>query len=101
MNRYVHIILLVVLFACKQSTNYQTNNNIRPIKKEANNDLKSIKQDLFASLLKRAKVENKKLFLVFSFRGCGMCKVFENYHKDPVVSRILSKHLIVKKNRYK
>lgn len=96
-SSYIQIALLLVILGCKQSTNCQTSNNVRPIKKEVGNNFDSITQDLFASLLKRSKVENKRIFLVFSFRGCAWCKVFENYHNDPAVSRILSKHFIVKK----
>jgi hypothetical protein len=54
-------------------------------------------EDTFSILKERASKENKNLFLVFSFEGCGWCRVFERYHHDPVVKEILEQYFIVEK----
>ncbi|HEY2415579.1 MAG TPA: DUF255 domain-containing protein [Pirellulaceae bacterium] len=50
--------------------------------------------ELRADGLKQAKNEGKRVFLVFGSSGCGWCKIFENYHSDPEVARVLGKYLV-------
>jgi thioredoxin-related protein len=51
-------------------------------------------------LLVRAKSQHKKLFIVFSFEKCGLCRIFAKYHNDPQVAEILSKYFIISKIDY-
>jgi hypothetical protein len=55
----------------------------------------NLKEDSFKELMKSAKNENKKVFLLFSFSGCAICKIFEKYHNDPVVKEILRDNFII------
>jgi hypothetical protein len=52
---------------------------------------------LRAEGLELAKKERKQVFLIFGSQGCGWCKVFDNYHSDPGVARVLSKHIVLVK----
>jgi thioredoxin-related protein len=47
------------------------------------------------ALIEKSLLENKNLFLVFGFEKCGWCRIFDKYHHDPEVIRILSKYYIV------
>jgi thioredoxin-related protein len=47
--------------------------------------------------LERAKTEGKQVFLIFGSQSCGWCKVFDKYHSDPDVARVLDKHLVLVK----
>lgn len=52
-------------------------------------------KDIFSESMKSAQIENKPIFLLFTFKSCGICKIFEKYHNDPVVKEILSDHFII------
>jgi len=52
------------------------------------------------TLIDKSLLENKKLFLVFSFEKCGWCRIFDKYHHDPEVVEILSRYYIVSKIDY-
>jgi thioredoxin-related protein len=47
--------------------------------------------------LAQAKQQGKQVFLIFGSQGCGWCKVFDKYHSDPDVSRILDQYLVLVK----
>ena len=53
------------------------------------------KTDTLNLLISTAKENNKKLFLVFGWEGCGWCRRLEKYHNDPKVKNILDKHFII------
>ena len=55
------------------------------------------KTDTLALLLQKSSINNKKLFLVFGWQGCGWCRVFEKYHQDSIVNDILSKYFMIAK----
>jgi hypothetical protein len=63
-------------------------------------DLHLPEVDTFNLLLNRSRLENKKLFLVFSFQGCSICRIFDKYHIDSIVNGILSPHFIIRKIDY-
>jgi thioredoxin-related protein len=52
---------------------------------------------LRAEGLEQAKREGKQVFLIFGSQGCGWCKVFDKYHSDPDVARVLDKHFVLVK----
>jgi hypothetical protein len=98
MNKYNFIVFFLVLISCNQNTNRPLVNELSSISHNAKYEaMPVIERKSFESLIGQAKLENKKLFLVFSFRGCSICKIFENYHNDSIVNKILSNHLIIKK----
>ena len=47
--------------------------------------------------LEQANKEGKQVFLIFGSQGCGWCKVFDKYHSDPEVARVLDRHLVLVK----
>jgi Highly conserved protein containing a thioredoxin domain len=47
--------------------------------------------------LAQAKKEDKQLFLIFGSPSCGWCRVFEKYHADDAVTKVISKHLVLVK----
>lgn len=51
--------------------------------------------DTLNLLISTAKENNKKLFLVFGWEGCGWCRRLDKYHNDPKVKNILDKHFII------
>ena len=51
-------------------------------------------EELLHSGLAVAKAANKPVFLIFGSPGCGWCKVFDKYHHDPDVQKLLDKHLV-------
>jgi hypothetical protein len=53
--------------------------------------------DLLAKGLAQAQKEEKRVFLIFGSPGCGWCKLFDKYHADPEVSKVLGKHLVLVK----
>lgn len=55
------------------------------------------KSDTLSVLLNQSKEANKKLFIVFGWQGCGWCRVYDKYHKDPAVDKILSKYFMITK----
>jgi hypothetical protein len=52
---------------------------------------------LRADGLKQAKADDKRVFLIFGSQGCGWCKVFDKYHADSDVARVLGKYLVIVK----
>jgi hypothetical protein len=86
-------VLILILLGCTQAEN----NSMTEIGKP---QTVSTENETFNLLLNRSKLENKNLFLVFSFQGCSICQIFEKYHNDSIVKGILSHYLIVKKIDY-
>jgi uncharacterized protein YyaL (SSP411 family) len=54
-------------------------------------------EQIRADSLARAKKENKQVFLLFTVPAASWCEVFEAYHADPRVKRIIGDHFIVAK----
>ena len=50
------------------------------------------KSETLTQLLNQAKSENKNLFMIFGWEGCGWCRVLDKYHKDKEVNALLGKH---------
>lgn len=68
-----------------------------PVQNCVNNEITAISgDDIFAVLLKKSRIEKKNIFLLFSFQACGMCRIFEKYHCDSIVNKILDKYIIIK-----
>ena len=61
--------LIIILLGCTQVEN----NSVTEIGKP---QTVSIDDETFNLLLNRSNLENKNLFLVFSFQGCGICQNF-------------------------
>jgi thiol:disulfide interchange protein len=72
-------VFLSVAFADEPKTNQPTANQLR------------------TEGFDQAKKEGKQVFLIFGSQGCGWCKVFDKYHSDPEVARVLDKHLVLVK----
>jgi hypothetical protein len=88
----IFLALIIILLGCKQAENNSVTDFGKPTI--------SAKDDTFNLLLNRSRLENKKLFLVFSFQGCSICRIFEKYHNDSIVNGILSHYFIIKKVDY-
>jgi hypothetical protein len=98
MNKYFLIAILVTLNECKPASKPAIGRSPYSSGYEKTDDTKpQIKNENFDSLLIRSGLDNKKLFLVFTFRGCSICKIFENYHDDIEVRKILERYLILRK----
>jgi len=93
MYKYFCASLIIILLGCKQVAN----NSLSEIEKP---QTISTDDGTFNLLLNRSKLEKKNLFLVFTFEGCGICRIFENYHKDTSVNKILRHYFIIKKIDY-
>lgn len=79
---------------CNQQLEHRSNETL------ADKVVVSGKTELFDLLLDSSRLEGKNLFLVFSFQACSICRMFENYHNDSIVSAILSQYFIIKKIDY-
>src|SRR5262249_44139766 len=55
---------------------------------------KTSAQDALKAGLAKAKAEGKVVFLIFSTQGCGWCKLFDKYHQDSDVRRVLEKRYV-------
>ena len=98
MKKYLFVSFIIIWVSCEHQTRHSGNNELKITKSTIGDDLKAKdERDIFPLLKKQSKSEGKNLFLVFSFQGCQPCKIFENYHNDQVVKKILGKYLIVKK----
>jgi hypothetical protein len=53
--------------------------------------------DLLNAGLSKAKKDGTRVFLVFGSPGCGWCKIFDKYHTDPEVAKVLEKYLVLVK----
>jgi thiol-disulfide isomerase/thioredoxin len=53
------------------------------------------KPDTLNLLISSAKKNNKKLFLVFGWEGCGWCRRLDKYHNDPKVKNILNRYFMI------
>jgi thioredoxin-related protein len=92
------IVFVIILTGCNQKANQRVDTEKLSVWSKAISEIKPESlNETYEFLLNRAKLENKKLFLVFSFQGCSPCKIFEKYHNDSVVIRILGNHFIIKK----
>jgi hypothetical protein len=85
--------LILILLGCKQVENNSLTEFGKP-------QTIGVEDETFNLLLKRSKLENKNLFLVFTFQGCSICRIFENYHKDTIVNKILRRYFIIEKIDY-
>jgi hypothetical protein len=56
---------------------------------------KTQKIDSLNLLISSAKQNNKKLFLVFGWEGCGWCRRLDKYHNDPKVKNILNRYFMI------
>lgn len=72
--------------------------NESPAKKPAVNEVKSLQtantSDFLEPYIKKAKLHDKKLFLLFSMKGCTWCRKFAKYLADPEVSGIFKTYFI-------
>jgi thiol-disulfide isomerase/thioredoxin len=50
--------------------------------------------ELRADGVNQAKAEGKRVFLTFGSSGCGWCKIFDKYHADPEVARVVAKYFV-------
>jgi thioredoxin-related protein len=96
MKRWFLITLIVVLTSCKQKTNHGSENNSVSLQSKEKREIGLSGTDKFTLLLEKSRIENKKIFLLFSFQSCAWCRVFEKYHNDSSVKEILQKYLIIK-----
>jgi hypothetical protein len=90
MYKFYFTVLIVILIGCQQ----ETRESVREVPHEIK--VNSADADYFSLLLDSSGLQKKNLFLVFAFKGCGICKIFEKYHNDSIVKGILSKYIIVK-----
>lgn len=90
------MILIIVLPSCKQKNSNWPDNNPLKLRNDVNSKIVLSATDTFTSLLEKSRIENKKIFLLFSFQGCAWCRIFEKYHNDPIVKEILQRYLIIK-----
>jgi putative intracellular protease/amidase len=91
---FYYSITFPCLISCKNNEiNTKPENKIK-------STVEATKCDTLALLLNKSRIENKKLFLVFSFESCGWCRLFEKYHRDTIVRAILGKYFIVAKIDY-
>jgi hypothetical protein len=51
-------------------------------------------QEALKAGLDKAKAEGKVVFLVFGSPGCGWCKVFDKYHQESDVRRVLEQRYV-------
>ena len=94
MYKFLFPALIIILIGCKQ----------KAVRESGGNELSADKiqihrseAETFNLLLDRSRLEKKNLFLVFAFQGCGICRIFDNYHNDTIVKEILCKYFIIKK----
>jgi hypothetical protein len=95
MDRYLFLIVLLILLGCEQQTNQKSRNDLVVNKAGINSEIKT-----FELLLDNSRIEKKNLFLVFTFQGCSICRIFDKYHNDSIVKGILSHYFIIKKIDY-
>jgi hypothetical protein len=77
--KFITVFLIVGFFVCSNSFSQDKNEN----------------SDTLNLLLNKAKTNNKNLFLVFGWQGCGWCRLLEKYHDDPQVKDILGKYFMI------
>jgi len=95
MNRYLFLVLIIILPGCKQQTDQKSVIDLIVDKADNYSDT-----EMFELLLESSRHEKKNLFLVFTFQGCSICRIFDKYHNDSIVNEILSHYLIIKKVDY-
>jgi hypothetical protein len=95
MDRYLFLGLIMFLMGCKQKADQYPVNDLIINKADISNEIKT-----FDLLLDSSKIERKNLFLLFTFKGCGICLIFDKYHSDTIVNEILSNYIIIKKIDY-
>lgn len=97
MNNYYFMFIVLLFVGCNQKANHQSHDDLIPVKKKVKNEFNSISEDdILATLCVKSRIENKKVFLLFSFQACAWCRIFEKYHRDSAVNNILSKYIIIK-----
>jgi thioredoxin-related protein len=90
------VCFTIFIASCKLKTNQQQHFGSHPAQILSGPDITlSQKQDTFSILKDKSRDENKKIFMVFSFHACALCRIFEKYHNDPVVEHILKKYYIL------
>lgn len=90
---FTALIIIIILIGCKQKAVHESGNELLADKTQIHRS----EAETFNLLLDRSRLEKKNLFLVFAFQGCGICRIFDNYHNDTIVKGILSKYFIIKK----
>jgi len=85
----------MIFLGCKRQTNQKSVNDIIIGKSEISGEIET-----FELLLDSSRIEKKNLFLVFTFQGCSICRIFDKYHNDSTVNEILSHYFIIKKVDY-
>jgi hypothetical protein len=96
LNRYSHVLILIAVISCFPGSPVKHGAVSSNIDYNVCDSISSvIRRDIFKESIRSARIENKKVFLLFSFKGCAICKIFEKYHNDPLVHKILSEHLII------
>ena len=93
MYKFFFSALIIILTGCKQKAVHESGNELIADKTQIHRS----EAETFNLLLDRTRLERKNLFLVFAFQGCGICRIFDNYHNDSIVKGILAKYFIVKK----
>src|SRR5438128_8583444 len=88
-----HVIPLLLFAGCSigvAQTNSTTNVTLQ---KQGNTPA----QDLLSIGLSKAKSESRKVFLLYGFKACPPCRVFEQYLTIPDVSQIFGQHFVLVK----
>jgi hypothetical protein len=95
MNKWGFFILIIIIIiaGCRQKPVLEPVNDLLSDKTQVNGS----EAGTFNLLIDRSRLEKKNLFLVFAFRGCGICRIFDNYHNDTIVKEILGKYFIIRK----
>lgn len=95
MFKYLFPILIMIFLGCKQKADQKTVNDLIKDKAVIHSEIET-----FELVLKRSMIEKKNLFLVFTFQGCSICRIFDKYHNDSIVKGILNRYFIVKNIDY-
>lgn len=53
--------------------------------------------ELLSKGMEQARKDGKRVFLIFGAPGCGWCKLFDKYHADAEVMKVLGKHIVLVK----
>jgi thioredoxin-related protein len=95
LQKLVHVCFAIIVASCQPKTDQKQKFSPHPAQILSGPDtVLSAERDTFSILKNKSRDENKKIFMVFSFHACSLCRIFEKYHNDPVVKQILNKYYI-------